>query len=160
MPLSLTHLLATDNHVNMVTTADIIGRGDTTSWFGHSIWVSSHTVPLFNIWYFAARMMPMFAARRRSEEGVLGIALPPLTSDDIVYIPSPSEVHVASEWERVFTQVAAGLDDVRLEYKDSPYMRQLDNTGQMVCLPHAVILGGLAYVVRQLTAADRVPSRG
>ena len=84
---------------------ETVARANVTWWRGRSMWITSHTVPLFNIWYYSARLMALYRARRLNATGSLGLQLPPFDADDVLYIPSPREYHFESTWERDFTQV-------------------------------------------------------
>ena len=115
---------------------------------GRSLWVTSHTVPLFNIWYYAARIMPLYRARRLNATGTLGVTLPPITAADMLYIPSPAEYHRQSTWESVFSSVVTGVSDVRLEFSDTDFMKQW--TGRnLMCVRNAVVLGTFGFVVSE-----------
>ncbi len=130
---------------------DMIGveqaKGLNITWLeGRSLWVTSHTVPLFNIWYYAARIMPLYRARRLNATGTLGVTLPPITAADMLYIPSPSQYHRQSTWESVFSSVVTGVSDVRLEFSDTDFMKQWTSRNLM-CVRNAVVLGTFGFVV-------------
>jgi hypothetical protein len=122
-------------------------KGLNITWLeGRSLWVTSHTVPLFNIWYYAVHIMPLYRARRLNATGALGVTLPPITPADMLYIPSPAEYHRQSTWESVFSSVVTGVSDVRLEFSDTDFMKQWTSQTPM-CVRNAVVLGGLGFVV-------------
>jgi hypothetical protein len=135
-----------DNALDVLPLSQL--QASNATWLeGRSLWVTSHTVPLFNIWYYAARIMPLYRARRLNATGALGVALPPMTAADMLYIPSPKEYHQHSTWESVLSSVVTGVSDVRLEYSDTDFMKQWTGSNLM-CVRSAVALGTFGFVVR------------
>ena len=78
-------------------------KSSNVTWSNANLWITSHTVPLSNIWYYSA--MALYRARRLSAVGALGLELPTISPDDVLYIPSSADRHVDSSWEREFTRV-------------------------------------------------------
>ena len=96
----------TDVHVQFISPETL--KSSNVTWSDANVWITSHTVPLFNIWYYSARLMALYRARRLNAAGALGLELPTISPDDVLYIPSPANYHTHSTWEREFTQVWHG----------------------------------------------------
>ena len=78
------------------------------TWNDHvSLWVTANKVPLDNIWYFASRTSPIYKARRSNRTGSLPFVLPPLTEQDVIFMPDPTGYlgEDSKDWCQNFFQV-------------------------------------------------------
>ena len=125
----------------------MVSAANVTWWGDRSMWITSHSVPLFNIWYYSARLMPLYRARRLNATGQLGVTLPPLSANDALYVPSDAQYHVDSTWEQLFTDVVTGVRGMPRQYLDSPLIQRFKSPEQLLCMKSAVVLGAFAYVV-------------
>ena len=114
-----------------------------------SLWVTAHNSPLDNIWYFAARMAPIYKARRLNATGALPFVLPSLTEKDILYMPNrqPLLSQQTQNWSRAFAEVVTGLDVPPFESATTPFGQTLDKS-HVKCYKRAVLTGAIGYVVR------------
>jgi hypothetical protein len=58
--------------------------------------------------YFSSRMLPLYRALKLNSTGTLGMHLPPLASQDYLYMPLPEE-YVMGRMEDASVQVCSGL---------------------------------------------------
>lgn len=133
-----------------VSAADLEAQGVAMTWLPDdtSLWITGHHVPVANLWYFSSRMLPLYRALKLNSTGTLGMHLPPLSSQDYLYMPLPEE-HVRVPWLELLDRTVmatTGTSSPRRVYADSPFVTQWNLTN-LVCFKHAVATGAAGYVL-------------
>lgn len=117
------------------------------------LWVTSHSNPLDNIYYFVSRVTPLFKARKLNATGGMPFQLPPLRESDVIYMPTYTRPHrTGGPWCDAMLQAVTGLDAPRVERPSTPWGQAL-NDKNVVCYREVVMVGTFGYVLPDVETA-------
>ncbi len=113
------------------------------TWANESTWIPAFGVPLTNIYYWASRLVPLFAALQFNESDAYRVKLPPL---DVLYFTSPTDI-AAYDWHRSFLDIVLSGHQPRMEYAGTAWDADLSSESptrgnNWKCFRRATMLSG------------------
>jgi hypothetical protein len=127
---------------------------DAVQWVDDAVpWIPAIEYPLDNTYYWTTRVLPLMAARRFNATDTYKLKFPPM---DFLYVWS-QQLPFGGEWHKEILAVVTGRDDIRVEYKDGKWAKEMSPApnqpwhmegSKWKCFKHAVMTGTFALAVR------------